>query len=108
MLNGWMYEVGQDRDDGEPGVKLWSLGQNLPGIGFLIQDRGKLCRLDDDLGLHRVGDEAGVVGLLVELREFLRRRRFLPPNRTWGRRVTFVMASLPAASFPRTPTAWSR
>ena len=60
----------------------------------------------DDLGFHRVGDEAGMVGLIVNLRSSSgvgssRRRTDL------GLKVTLVMAILPVGSFPRIPTALS-
>src|SRR4051794_10537952 len=43
-----------------------------------------LLRLHDHLGLHRIGDEAGVVGLIVEHPELVRGRDLLPDESALG------------------------
>ena len=75
-----------------------------PSIQPLVSGDG----LAADLGRHGVRDEALGVRLVMHRCDLLARSaRGSPANATFGRSVTCVIASLPAAFLPMTPRASS-
>ena len=62
--------------------------------------------LHGDLRLHRIGDEADFVGLVVQAIELLLRGA-APAHSIFGRSFTLVTASRPGAISSVVPSAWS-
>ena len=97
VLDGWIYEVGRDRDDGEPGVKLWGAwAKTCHGSVSLSRTRATYAGSTTTSVFTELAMKQAWWACSCRFASSSGVGVFSAPNRTCGRKVTLIMANLPA------------